>query len=106
MEDFWHRQGVTRTAELTLRLDAGLWTMLVSADRRPNIQAWTGRYDISDDRTVRTSEAAFACAQATYHYRLDGDALRLDSATRDCTSDADRIRLTALHQSAPFIRQH
>ncbi|GAA4261937.1 hypothetical protein GCM10022255_096660 [Dactylosporangium darangshiense] len=106
VEDFWRGEGVTRTVELTLRLDAGQWTVLVSADGRPDVQAWTGWYAIEDDLTVRTTEAATSCAQATYRYRLDGDTLRLAGASRECDGRAGVIRLTALHQSAPFIRQH
>ena len=106
VQAFWRLQGVSRDADLELRLEAGLWMLYVSADGEPNKLAWSGEYEVVDDVEVRLTEAAVAaCGQATYHYRLDEDKLQLDRMARECGSADDLLRLTALHQSAPFVRQ-
>ena len=105
LDTFWRGRGVSQGAELTLRLEAGLWTLLVSADGGPDKVAWTGEFDIVDDEVVRTTEANVACGRATYRYRLDGRELRLDQVSSECGDEDDLLRLVALHESVSFIRQ-
>ena len=103
VEAFWRRQGVATQATLTLSLEAGVWTLFVAADGQPGVTAWTGDYTVTGDGTVQLTEANVSCARATYHFRIEHDQLRFDSLSPECPTE--RLRLAALHESAPFVRQ-
>jgi hypothetical protein len=103
VEAFWRQQGVTNEATLTLNLEAGVWTLFVAADGKSGVAVWTGDYTVTGNGTVQLTEANVSCARATYHFRIEHDQLRFDALAPECATE--RLRLAALHESAPFVLQ-
>jgi hypothetical protein len=99
--------GGERTAVLTLKLEAGRWTLFEAFDGRPAEMGWSGTYQVIDADTVVATDP---CGAITYDYVLHADELTIDMVVDECrgldeeSPDGELIAQTILYETAPFAK--
>jgi hypothetical protein len=99
--------GGERTAVLTLKLEAGRWTLFEAFDGRPAEMGWSGTYQVIDVDTVVATDP---CGAITYDYVLHADELTIDMVADECrgldeeSPDGELIAQTILYETAPFAK--
>ena len=92
---------LSTSAIYTIRLFAGVWTLLVGHDGRPAEVGMEGKYTVVDDHTVIFTDS---CGAITYDYSLQGDQLSLRVVTDECPGRGELLTQTFIYQTAPFTR--